>query len=95
MKTITAEVGQTVHDICVQEYGTLSALFKLHQDNVFPEFPAVLQPGQVILVDDEYQSPAPLVVKLLQLNKPASGYAVYKRQGGIGYMQIGTDFIVS
>ena len=97
MKQVTTESGQSVLDVCVQEYGTLESLFQFHQDNGLNEFPAVLMPGQVVTIDSNYESPDQLAVKLLQLNKPASAKSIvsYTRPGGIGYMQIGTDFKVS
>jgi len=96
MSTVKTEGGQTILDVCVQEYGTLEALFRMHQDNGLLEFPAVLLSGQIITIDSNYESPDPLAVKLLQLNKPATGKIIgYARKGGIGYMQIGVDFKVS
>lgn len=96
MKAVIVEGGQTILDISVQEYGTLESLFQMHQDNLLSEFPAVMVPGQVLTIDSDYESPSPLSVKLLQSNKPATGLSVtYVRPGGIGFMQIGVDFIVS
>lgn len=96
MRTVIVEGGQTILDVSVQEYGTLESLFQMHQDNGLTEFPAVLSPGQMIAINSDYESPDPIATKLLQANKPATGGVVsYVRPGGIGYMQIGTDFKVS
>lgn len=97
MKSIKVESGQTILDLCVQEYGTLEAAFKIHLDNALSEFPAVLQAGQLIAVDADYESPDIYAVKLLQSNKPATEENVtgYVIPSGIGYWRIGIDFKVS
>jgi hypothetical protein len=96
-KAVELQPSQTILDVCVQEHGTLESLFQMHQDNGLGEFPALLLPGQVVMIDSDYSSPDPSAVKFLQSNKPATGKSVvaYTRPGGIGYMQIGVDFKVS
>ena len=96
VKTVPVRPYQTILDICLQEYGTLESLFRMHQDNLLSEFPAVLLSGQEITIDAYYESPYPLSVKLLQQSNPATGKVIgYVRPGGIGFMEIGVDFIVN
>jgi hypothetical protein len=48
---ITSQNGQSIYDICVQTYGSLDLLYKLIQDNNFPNINTTLQPGTTLQWD--------------------------------------------
>jgi hypothetical protein len=96
MKTVIVETNQNILDICLQEYGSLDNLVDLHEANGLSEIPADIVPGDTINIPDLPKNDA--IVTVLQNQKPAThNEKVFKEitKEGIGYWQIGVDFIVS
>ena len=92
MQTIKALPSQTLVDVALQTAGSTEALFDVALANGISITDDIV-PGNAYagaeVVDNK-------VVLLFQgVQKPASGITTMIRQGGIGYMQIGNNFIVS
>ena len=93
MKNITAQPGQCITDICMQEYGTILALKELHELNNFANIPQEINAGDIIMVDPD----SPLVDKIAIRAMRDSTVAtintteVYE---GIEYWAIENNFVI-
>lgn len=72
MKEVIVEQEQSIIDICLQEYGTLDALWEIHQLNGFTDYPALLQPGSVVLVDENSELRNRAMLKQMKGAAPGS-----------------------
>ena len=95
MQSVTVKDGQTLYDIAVQQLGSATYVFDLAQLNGLAITDEIVS-GQVLLLPDvafEDQATVDYFTKPLY---PASGDAnTDVILGGIGYMQIETNFVVS
>lgn len=91
--TIKTKSGQTLADIAVEYYGDLSEIDKLASDNNL-SMSAEIEAGTDLIVDLQENND---VVDYYADNDvhPASKEDTTLSQGGIGYMAIGFDFLVS
>lgn len=87
--------GQNLLDVVVQETGSMEKAMDVALDNGL-NITDDLTPGQEINIDEELQKDN-YVVSDLQLKgaKPATGTTAIEVPGGINYMGIEIDFIVS
>jgi hypothetical protein len=95
-RTVYIEPNQNITDICLQEYGNLDNLVALHLANGFDEIPAEVMAGDAIVVPEAETDMT--VYTILQRKKPATQREVILEEvapGGIEYMGIEIDFIVS
>ena len=61
MKTINSIKGQTVSDIAIQEYGNISAIFKLIEDNPQLAGQNVFPIGYVVDVNADFDLSYPII----------------------------------
>jgi hypothetical protein len=96
MRTVFVEPNQNIIDICQQEYGSCDHLVALHLANGFDEMPKTVVAGDAILIPDLKSKD--FITTILQRNKPATHNELVLQEvhpGGINYMGIEIDFIVS
>lgn len=95
MTTVTVKDGQTLFDIAVQSLGSVDRVFDLAQLNGIG-ITDDLTSGQILLLPDVAFEDADTVDYFTKPWYPASGDGANDAPpGGIGYMQIGTNFKVS
>jgi hypothetical protein len=96
-KTIVlVEPGQNIFDICLQETGSLDNLLELHRINGLEQLPADIKAGDELIIPEVEKNIN--IVGILSRKKPATVDDVVIEnitQGGIGYMGIEIDFVVS
>ena len=92
MQTIKVKHNQSLADIAIQEYGSIEGLFLIVEDN-----PTLNGITDNVFFDDE------LLIRDKAINSQMKNYLATEtiatvkgaRGEGIGYMRIGTDFIVN
>lgn len=95
MQSVTVKDGQTLFDIAVQSLGSVDRVFDLAQLNGLGISDELVS-GQVLLLPDVDFDDGDVVDKFEDTWYPASGDGENEKPpGGIGYMQIGTNFKVS
>lgn len=95
MKSVTVKDGQTLFDIAVQSLGIVDRVFELAQLNGLGITDELVS-GQIIELPDVKFEHEDIVKHFTKPWFPASGDADSDLiLGGIGYMQIGTNFVVS
>lgn len=95
MQSVTVRDGQTLFDIAIQQLGSVDRVFDLAQLNGLGINDNLVS-GQVLLLPDVAFENATTVDYFTKPWYPASGDVEADNiLGGIGYMQIGTNFKVS
>ena len=95
MQSVTVKDGQTLFDIAVQSLGIVDRVFDLAQLNGLG-ITDELASGQELLLPDVAFEQIDIVEYFTKPWAPASGDGANDLiRGGIGYMQIGTNFKVS
>jgi hypothetical protein len=94
MQSVTVKDGQTLFDIAIQSLGSADRVFDLAQLNGL-SLSDELTSGQVLMLPDVDFEATETVDYFEKPWFPASGDGEMVVPGGIGYMQIGTDFKVS
>lgn len=89
-KEVTVQQGQSLKDIALQEYGHVDGWWKVANLNNM-SMTAKPVPGTKLIVDDVSND----TTKYLADGKHVPATLTENLLGGIGYMQIGTDFKVS
>jgi hypothetical protein len=95
MKKAEIKAGQTLFDMALQMQGSLEGVFELTWSNGLELTQELVAGTELQIEGDAIEAP---VVKDYVVNGifPASGLAsAAAKPGGIGYMAIGVDFIVS
>lgn len=92
MQTIKVKHNQSLADIAIQEYGKIEGLFLLVEDN--PNLNGVTD--NVFLGDELLIRDNAINAQMKEYLSPHDIATVKGARGeGIGYMRIGTDFIVN
>ncbi len=94
MNTVVVQSGQTFADIAVQEYGSFEAAIEIAMDNGM-SITDNLSGGSVLrLTDRSYNR---IMQNYCRTNgvSPATALDEEEKYGGIGFMAVGVDFIVS
>ena len=95
-KTVYTEPGQNIFDICLQELGSIEWLVDLHIANGWEAYPKDIVPGEAIVIPDVAVNL--VLVGLMSSYKPSTNdytKSTVITEGGIGFMGIEIDFIVS
>ncbi|PCH69386.1 MAG: hypothetical protein COC06_07515 [Bacteroidales bacterium] len=95
MKDVILLPEQSLFDISIQEYGSLDKVFDLAEENDV-SITDECEAGTILKCNTDSKSN---VVNYLDVKgiKPVTGTSnsISSKLGGIGYMSIGVDFIVS
>ncbi len=92
MQTIVLE-NQSLLDIAIQLGGSLESVFELAVANDV-SITESTNPGQTIFINNQSQSQIVDYYRSRGIT-PATSIIDSRQQGGIGYMAVGIDFIVS
>jgi hypothetical protein len=95
MKTVNVEKGQSLFDIALQCYGSIKAVFQLADDNGIDNIIDLLIPGDELLIDEQFIKNANVVNYYKNNNITAASELRTEELQGVGYWQIGVDFIIS
>lgn len=94
MKSVTIQAGQTALDLCIQHSGSIESLFESAEASG-AKIVETLEPGNSFLVDD-----SAAVLKVLNYYSdrklsPATPLPAEAPTSGIGFIVIGSTFIVA
>jgi hypothetical protein len=95
MSSIIVLYGQSLFDIAVQEYGSIEAVFQLADDNDIYDITAELSPGTELIIDKNMIIDTNVVNYYKNNNITAASELRTEELQGVGYWQIGVDFIIS
>jgi len=95
MKNVKVQSGQALFDIALLEYGSISSVFQIAEDNAIDIITDELIPGSELMIDENLIIDKNVVMYFIDNNINIATEIKQDVLQGIGYWQIGVDFVVS